>query len=244
MRSFSLVLALVSFALGGCAAPQVRVQQHGRMHDVLSSSKPEALPTIAIDDVLDRPGAHGVGALAGRDGEITIHDGQVWVARVSDGGLAVQGPSTGSSERAALLTVARVDSWREIPIGTDLADEDLERFVGDRAEGLGIDSTKPFPFVIEGNLTDLEMHVIHGRCPMRPGVRLAANEQPWRHSIDRPTHGTIVGFYAPDSVGNLTHPGTSMHMHALLDVDGRTATGHVERLAVGKGAVLKLPAAP
>lgn len=226
----------------GCASRQVSVKQFGEMHEVLSGGPAQAAGLVELKDVLDQPRAVGVGALAGLEGEITIRDGRAWVARPLGASLRMNGPSSDSSEQAALLTVAYVENWRDVPIDAALSGEALETFIAEQAAAAGIDAGKPFPFQIEGELTDLRLHVINGDCPMRPGAKLAADRQPWRHEADRPTAGTIVGFYAVDSVGKLTHPGTRLHAHALLDVGGREITGHVERLALAEGAVLKLPA--
>lgn len=236
------VLFAATLLAGGCTTHRVQVQQYGRMHDVLAGEAANARGLVELRDVLRTPHAVGVGALAGLEGEITIRDGQAWVARPMGANLRVDGPSSELTEQAALLTVAYVEKWREVPIDAELSGEALERFIGEQAEVAGIDRTKPFPFQIEGQLNDLQLHVINGDCPMRPGAKLTADQQPWRHETDRPTAGTIVGFYAPNSVGKLTHPGTCLHAHALLDVQGREVTGHVERLAVASGTVLKLPA--
>jgi hypothetical protein len=55
--------------------------------------------------------------------------------------------------------------------------------------------------------------------------------------------GRMVGIYASDSVGKLTHPDTSTHVHLIFkdDASGEEATGHVEAAGLAKGAVLKLP---
>ena len=55
--------------------------------------------------------------------------------------------------------------------------------------------------------------------------------------------GTVVGVYAENSVGNLTHPGTSMHSHLVFTdpSSGLKVTGHLERLGLRSGSQLRLP---
>jgi hypothetical protein len=55
--------------------------------------------------------------------------------------------------------------------------------------------------------------------------------------------GRLVGVFAKDAVGNLTHPATSTHTHLLFKdpTSGKTVTGHVEQIGLRKGAVLRLP---
>ncbi len=225
----------------GCATRPIEVKQFGNMHEVLSAGASQAHAKITLSEAMERPHAYAVGALAGLSGEVTIIDGQAWLSRPSGQGLDTDGPTSKTEGEAAFLTVAYVDRWQEASMHGALAGADLERFIADQGRGFGIDVDRPFPFVIEGELSDLQAHVINGICPMKPGVRLTADLQPWRYQLERPVRATIVGFYAPDSVGKLTHPGTAVHAHAVFELDGRAVTAHVERLAVAPGAVLRLP---
>jgi hypothetical protein len=52
-----------------------------------------------------------------------------------------------------------------------------------------------------------------------------------------------VGFYAADAAGVLTHHGTAIHVHAIIEYDGRVLTGHIDGLTLKPGASLQLPAA-
>jgi hypothetical protein len=175
------------------------------------------------------------------EGEITLINGDVWIARPHAGGLRVDGPSVDPAEGAAMLTVAHVEQWVQYTLARGLDQQELEAFITGCAERQGLDAKRPFPFVIEGELTDLQMHVINGACPMRPGARLASDQQPWRYELDGTMPARVVGFYAADSVGKMTHPGTSVHAHAVFEIGGITVTGHVERMAAGPGTTLRLP---
>ncbi|MCB9853467.1 MAG: acetolactate decarboxylase [Phycisphaerales bacterium] len=235
-----LVAAIVAMT-AGCAANRVEVTQYGQMHKVLSGGAGNAKGIVGVDNLLKRPNAIGVGALAGLEGEITISDGKAWIARPDGQGLRIEVATAAANEQASMMTVSYVDAWRDVPIDRDLAGEALESFIGEQAAASGIDTGRPFPFMLAGSASDLQLHVIHGACPMRPGGRLTPDEQPWRLTIDRLTPCRVVGFYAQDSVGKLTHPGTSIHAHALLSESGREITGHIERIAMARGGVLKLP---
>lgn len=237
---YGLCVAALSLTLG-CAASRTEVMQVGQMHDVLSGGAETAPGIVELDDVLQRPHAYGVGALAGLAGEITIDDGRAWIARPDGGALQIEGPLETSTDQAALLTVAYVDDWQSVRLDRDLAGDALEQFIADQAAAAGLDAGQPFPFVLDGELTDLDIHVINGICPMRPGTRLTADQEPWRLTIDQPTPGRVVGIYAADAVGKLTHAGTAMHAHALVEEDGREVTGHIERLGLASGTELMLP---
>lgn len=156
--------------VGGCANRQVQVQQHGRMHDVLSSDQPQSLPAVRLAEVLRRPGAVGVGALAGLEGEVTIYDGQVWVARPAGGDVRVEGPTASSEERAVLRTAAHVEKWREVTIDAELSGAELEWFISEHARKARIDSDKPFPFTIDGELRNCRCTSSTGRARCGRGL--------------------------------------------------------------------------
>lgn len=236
-----IVLALLSaIAAMGCASSMPRIEQYGGMREVLRDGK--ALRRIAVAEAVARPHAYAVGALENLGGEITIADGEVWVARVADGELQVSGPRPSSGDGAALLILSHVDTWRATPLPAAAADGELESALERIAREHGVDANRPFPFEIEGELTALSMHVIHGVCPLAGAPRAAGDAAPWRYTLDAPAHGRIVGFFARDSAGEITHHGTSIHAHGLLDVNGTRLTGHVEHVAVGPGAVVRVAA--
>jgi hypothetical protein len=76
----------------------------------------------------------------------------------------------------------------------------------------------------------------------RLGQKLPADRQAHRGSFPK-TAGRIVGVYAENAEHRLTHHGTKTHMHALLeDKEGQQYTGHIERVGLSAGTLLRLPA--
>lgn len=225
----------------GCAATGVRIEQYGTMRAALREGQTHA--RFALAEIGDRPNAVGVGGLEGLGGEITVLDGDVWVARPEGSQLRVSGPRPVDGDDATLLVLASVKSWRTVALETDGACEGrtLEALIEETARRHAIDTARPFPFVIEGPIDRLAIHVMNGSCPMNMDPDKGGGE-PWRWISDKPVKATIVGFYAADSEGVMTHHGSAIHAHAIVDVDGKTVTGHVERLSVGPGATLRIPA--
>ncbi len=228
-------------AMCGCVARPIEVRQYGQMHEVLGGAATEAHARIALAEAVSRPHAYAVGALEGLAGEVTIADGEAYVSRAAGAELRAEGPSATPIDKAALLTLAHVSRWREVRIERALAGDELEDFIADSARRQGINVDRPFPFLIDGEVPDLKVHVINGKCPMKPGAQMSETHEPWRHQFDHPTRAAIVGFHATDSAGKLTHPGTRVHAHVTFLLDGRTVTAHVERMAVAGGSVLRLP---
>jgi acetolactate decarboxylase len=206
------------------------------MRDVLRNGNTQA--RVNLSDVIATPGGVAVGALAGLGGEITIVDGEVWVARSTGSGAKMSGPDVQGGDCATLLTVSHVDAWVEVPLPQGGAGAGLATAIAAAAKRQGLDTAQPFPFVIEGELTELDAHVIAGSCP----IANPDGEAPWKFSLSSPTTGRLVGFYAEDSEGVMTHHGSLTHTHVVLPRNGSMVTAHADHAAVAPGAMLRIPA--
>jgi acetolactate decarboxylase len=228
------ILYVTALALCGCGSPP-SVEQYGAMREVLREGRTQ--PRIALQDVTRESGAIAVGALAGLGGEITIVNGETWVARSTGGGVEVTGPNTSLDDQATLLTASHVASWIDVPLPAGGEGRRLEEMVAEVATEHGIDATKPFPFIIDGQFIELDIHVIAGSCP----IANPNGEPPWRYAASTPIEGLLVGFHARDQAGVMTHHGSNVHFHALIGDQDEIVTGHVDRVVVAPGAVLRLP---
>jgi len=221
----------------GCAASgwDGRVESWGEMRPVMRDGQTQA--RVQLCEVVKRPHAYGVGAVEGLDGEIVIDDGRCWVARVRGQSLAVD---RAADSHATLLIVSHVPAWTTSIIERPLPAESVDGYVRGAAERAGVDTTKPFPFVIEGEFHDVTAHVVNGYCPMdRPPQSVKRDNQPFRIS-EKSIRGKLIGFYAPDSASRLTHHGTESHIHVLVET-APPLMGHVEQASVADGATLRLP---
>ncbi len=212
------------------------VTQYGAVREVLRARRTE--PRIDLATVVELPNAYAVGALEKLEGEITIVDGQVWVARAKGDSLSVSGPAVVASDRATLLTLSHVTRWMHLRLANDLSGDDLELAVRQHARDQGIDTDSPFPFLIEGEVKLLEAHVIAGSCPLSSS---SDGAEPWRLSVDKLVDATLVGFFANNQAGSMTHHGTSVHMHIVLVRNEQTITAHVDKVAMTAGSILRLP---
>lgn len=221
--------------------PPSSVTQYGGMRAVMREGQTE--PRIALTEVTATPHAIAVGALAGLAGEVTVIDGAVWTARrgATVEEVIVSTPDTPTTDAATLLTVAHVPAWREVVIDASAEGEALDALIARIARDANIDTSRPFPLMIMGTCEAIEIHVVHNFCPHgeTPGT---ADALPWHFASEHPEPVTIAGFYAPNAAGVMTHHGSSTHLHAVLEVNGNPVTGHVDRLRVGPGMVVRLPA--
>ncbi|HEX6884682.1 MAG TPA: acetolactate decarboxylase [Planctomycetota bacterium] len=236
MRRVVLVLGLAtSCAAPGGAAWSGELASWGTLRAVLRDGEDQArvtLAEVARDDV------YALGALAELAGEITIVDGDVWITRGDPETPATTCGSPGDAA-AALLFACEVRAWRAFPIEHDIAPDELDAFVERCALRAGLDTTRPFPFLVEGRLTDLALHVVAGECPLRARARGASTRafELERARLD----GRLLGIYAPDSAGVVCPHGSRTHVHALVEQPA-PLTGHVERCGIATGSILRLPA--
>ncbi len=241
--SFPLVagsLLLVS-AMMGCTAHsnRIAVQRWGAMRETLRDGRTEG--RVRLTDFEGVDGAMAVGALEGLSGEVLILDGDVWLSRVNDLGVAKTTRGALQHERATLLTAACVTQWQEIPIDKDVPASAIENFLVDAARDAGFDPKDPVPFMVTGTLMDLELHVIAGACPLAASQGQAERtlRQPFRKSFAT-SSSKLVGFLVEGQEGVLTHHGSKMHTHALVGIDP-PIMGHVDRVGIATGCVLYLP---
>jgi alpha-acetolactate decarboxylase len=214
------------------------------MHEVVGEQQHQG--RIALGTLMKKPGFVGVAALEGLRGEVTILDGEVVVTEVTPAGRLA--PAKAPRERqAALLVGAYVEGWRQQALPGPVAADRFDDAVEAAAKAAGIPTDRPFPFIIEGEFTDVRFHVINGACPIRARMKketLPADKAPFEGELQR-VSGKVVGVFAKDAVGKITHPATKTHAHLLYrDPEGnRWLTGHLEKVAVGGQARIRFPQA-
>ncbi len=216
------------------------VRSWGSLREVLRLGKTEARVDCAR--AVSQAHAYGVGALKGVTGEILIRDGEVWVSRVVEGqGQTLQASSLGE-QQATFLAVANVPEWHEVAVQEAVAADDVDALIAKEARRLGLDTTKPFPVVVEGAVSGLKLHVLNGACPFVAPIPPDSPQAPFELELEAAT-GTVVGFYSEGPPGQLTHHSSKTHLHVLVEGD-QPIMGHVDAIGLRPGAVLRLPRVP
>jgi hypothetical protein len=251
VRLHSALAICLSLSLGliGCATRQTHrsgeLVRYGGMHETIGQQQHQG--RVELEQVVRMPHFYGVGAMEGLDGEITIEDSKPIVTAVTPDGRPL--PVAPTDAKAALLVGQSVHEWTRIELSEDVPHGRFDDAVADAALRRGgdiVDLARPFMFVIEGQFKDVRLHVINGACPLHARMHkleLRPEDRPFELEAET-LSGTLIGVYAADSVGKLTHPDTSVHVH-LIYTDpqtGKQITGHVERIGIVSGAILKLPA--
>lgn len=234
-----LFISLVPLLVGCASAPSTsrppgELRHWGAMRAVMREGRTE--PRVTLTEVA-APSVYAVGALAGLDGELLIDDGAVWIARGTTEGVAVA-PTELEGLEATLLTAMHVTTWIAEPwsAGGDLAA--LEREIARRL-GCGLDQPGPTAaFLLDAEVEELELHVVRGFCPHaapRP------EQAPARYAAPAGSRARLIGFFAPQRAGELTHHGTALHVHALVEEpSGARHLGHVDRARLRPSGTLRL----
>jgi acetolactate decarboxylase len=213
----SLVLATL-FICSTSFAVDLEISQYGKMKEVLRDGKTEA--RVVPTEVCSK-NSWGVGALAGLEGEITIVGGKVLVA---SGGMELREAT--SEDAATMCYFFDVQEWTSIIIDKDIQADEIDSYIANK------NSSDLFPFRIEGNFCDLDFHVITGSCPINGG-------EPLRGSVET-SEGQLIGIFASDAAGVITHHGSKTHIHVVTDEE-KPRTGHVDSVIIKKGSKIYFP---
>jgi alpha-acetolactate decarboxylase len=247
---FACVLFLFAGILGGRTVVAAddgawdgKIVQYGKMHEAIGQQQHQG--RVQLSKLIERPHFYGVAALAKLEGEVTLVDGKVTVTRVDAKGQLAPGEKGADEESATLLVGAYVPSWNEQKVAKSVSPDEFDKYIADAATKAGLNASEPFVFAIEGEFSKLSFHVINGACPLHARlkkIKLPEGQRPFEAELEK-VKGTIIGVFAKDAVGDITHPATSTHMHLVFKDDryGKLVTGHVEQIGLLEGAVLRLP---
>jgi acetolactate decarboxylase len=194
---------------------------------------------VTMDAMLPDPDLYAVGALAGLDGEITVIAGDVYLS-YPDGSATTKVERTDWSDaEATLLVAARVPAWISFSIKDPIRFEDLDEAIAELAASAGMNAHDRFPFLLEGEFEDLQIHVIDGSRLTEGGASHEDHlEASTRISADHAT-ATLVGFYSTRDQGVFTHRESTTHIHCVLGKP--LAAGHLDHVVIPAGAKAKFP---
>lgn len=228
-----LLLLAAACLGGGCTSPRTapRTLRFGTLREAMRDGHSEG--RVALAELAGLRGSVGVGALADLAGEVTVVDGELWIARAAAGSVVVaREPLPG--EQATLLALSNNGHWVEHHTPRDLT---LEEFGTWLAE-LGPEPDATWPFLAEGTLDALEAHVVAGACPhAHPEARDSFV------LLARPSLTVrLAGFHAPDEPGVLVHHGERLHVHFVEAGPAPTLSGHLDGGTLRAGARVRVPA--
>jgi hypothetical protein len=184
------------------------------------------------------PGVVAIGSLSGLRGEIAIVRGARWLSYPdSERGMTLKSGSN-VPESAGFLALADVPRWSDQSFNGAVPFVRLASEIERRARAAGIDTTQPFPIIIDGSFSVIELNVTNGAAlgseqPSETRLRATAVKA----SIPS-AEGTIVGFFAAKDE-RIVPAGQRVHLHIVLP--GAALAGHLDSAQVQAGSVLRLP---
>lgn len=219
------------------------VRWFGALHAIMHEGQVQG--AVRLSDVVPGPHAWGLGALEGLRGEVTVMDDVAWLALpLPEGRADVRRADLAGGDheqQAALLVVASVAQWSELPVESDVPAEGLDGFLGEQLRAHGFPLTEPTPVRIEGPVALIRWHVVDG-SKLQPGATHADHARTAVAGQLTNTEAKLVGFFSEGHQGVFTHAGSASHFHVVARAD-TPVSGHVDRLALARGSRLFLPSA-
>ena len=193
-------------------------------------------PTIDLNSLARSPSLCALGPREHLQGEITVIRGRPAVSRVTADRIVVD---ASFDHRAPFLAWVEVDRWRERPLSAPAANlSELDELIARSVRQDGIDTSRPFPFLLRGRDERVKLHVLDKRDG-RPHTRELHEAAKVKYDFSA-LEVEVIGFYSPAHRGVFIPHDANMHLH-LATVDGAVA-GHVDDIELRANASLSLPA--
>lgn len=232
----SIIILLVTMFVLSCkqdTSTSYEVTYSGNLSDVMGG-KLDA--TMSLTDLKDLKNLYALGVIDNLNGEIQVFNSEPILSRRGADDINM---SRNFQAKAALVVYAQVAEWQEIEIPKAiLTMKQFEPFLEGNAKKAGLDTSKPFPFMIEGYVRKLNWHIVK---------RGTGNQQ--QSHMDHMKTGlsgvtveektNIIGFYSNAHQGIFTHHDSKVHMH--FKSENGSIAGHVDDLLLGEYMTLKLP---
>lgn len=231
---FMILSIVTALLLDSCKdMPETKVRYAGALHQMMFGN---LQATASLDTLKQKQNLYAIGAVENLKGEIQIFEGRPLNSSVNLEEITFDRTF---DQKAALLVYAQVAKWQSVKIPKSLySAARWEEFIALKAKDSGIDISKPFPFLIEGNVKSLKWHVID----WEEGDMVHSHEMHKQSGIRGVLENEeveIIGFYSESHQTVFTHHSTFVHLH-FKRKDEKLA-GHIDDLQLGSNMILKLP---
>jgi acetolactate decarboxylase len=189
---------------------------------------------VPLQQFSERKNIYAVGPVAGLDGEITAIDGKFHITWVKHGEIKTD---SDLSTTASFLVWSEVSAWQQpVVLGEKVGNHaELEKQIEFLAEKEGVDTTKPFPFIIEGIVESVDYHIL---VPKKPHQADSGHSDSAKKISSRNVTAKVIGFFSKNHEGVFTHRGSAAHLH-ILESNGYS--GHVDEIVLNAEARVSFP---
>jgi acetolactate decarboxylase len=202
-----------------------------------SMKKGDLTPKIELKSLKHKKNLYALGAVGYLKGEVQIFDSRVMTTYVDKNNKLQYDHSY--NKNASLLIYTQVQEWVEYKIPNNIiSKKQFEDYLEKKAEQHGLDTEKPFVFLIDGTIKSNSWHIINWDAndkvhTHQKHLKLGIN------STMKDTKVSMFGLFSMYHGGIYTHHTTSMHIHFMTKDE--KISGHSDDMVLGSGMVLKLP---
>jgi acetolactate decarboxylase len=232
IASIILIMVFVTCQKANSKSNKTVVKYYGALRTIMSGN---IKPVISLDSFSKVKNLYGLGAIESLKGEVQIFDSKPSNSIVINNSLHIR---EDYNFKASLLVYAEVKEWDSYKIEIITTKDKLEKKVFELAKSNGIDTEKPFPFLLEGTVTSLDWHVIN----WKDGDTIHTHKKHTEAGLSgnlKNRKVKIIGFYSTKHKAVFTHHTTNIHMH--FKTDDNTIAGHIDDLLLNDKITLKLP---
>ena len=123
-----------------------------------------------------------------------------------------------------------------MPLGAKIDNHaQLENQIEALATKAGIDTSKPFPFKLEGRLDSLDYHIL---VPKKHQQAQASHNEGAKKISAKNADVEIIGFFSKNHEGVFTHKGSFAHLHV---VERHGYSGHVDEIGASASVRVLFP---
>jgi acetolactate decarboxylase len=245
MKKIGMLIIAMLIATKTFAEKAGMVEYVGAQKNIFVTGKAESV--INLKEFAKHSHLYAIGPVEGLDGEITVFNSKPYVSKIRGEDYEV---AHSFDCGAFFLSWTTQKEWQEIKIPEQIQSYiDLQAFVKNQAALLGIDVTKPFPFLLSGTPKELKWHINIDRTNGQFITKeLFSKSKQFFVSKSEPID--VLGFYSENHAGlfiNQYSPAikpdsgikNNIHIHFISNVS--KATGHIDDLTLGANMLLKLP---
>ena len=145
---------------------------------------------------------------------------------------------TNSLEDTKTNITQLVEKWVENSSFFFASKTDLDSLLMNEAKKVGLDTEKPFPFILDGKVSELQWHVINWN-PKDSVHTNKKHQESGLNGVAKNENVRILGFYSNKHKAIFTHHSSNIHMH--FTSKDQSLAGHVDGLKIKDSITLKLP---
>ncbi|MGK0379273.1 acetolactate decarboxylase [Patiriisocius sp. Uisw_017] len=233
---YKIVMMATALIVLSCQSNEKRtikteVKYSGALRTIMSGN---IQSTISLDSLSNKENLYAIGAIENLKGEIQIFDSKPSSSSVVNDVVKID---DSYDVNASLLVYSQVQEWNTFQTDKNQTKSELETKIYELAQSNNIDVDKPFPFLIEGNVSSLDWHVINWKDGDMVHNHKKHKESGLNGTLTN-SEVVILGFYSTKHKAIFTHHTTNMHMH-FKTIDNSLA-GHVDDVVISE-VQIKLP---